>query len=473
MLKKLDITHLYSDCISLVLFRDIRKNLVFSAFEKVLDSLKIQDGAKSLSSWVDFLAELSKTEPQLDWKSFCTSLLLQQDNAYTRSCESGTPNSVLLGLCCVDLQKIENIACVQLERIEKTIADLRNKHELPQVPLLLADLEAAKKDTSKTKAKKSLIKKTKNVAAHKRFSLQEERFASMQLLLCTTTGWHTLCEDLQAFWRNGVGVFALSTAFVWKNARLTPAENCNAVPLASLYGYDLPRSIVLENTLRFIRGNAANNLLLYGDCGTGKSATVKSIAFDFALSDDLEKNRLRIVEVRKEQLNEFLLIAEQLSKRAFRFIVFIDDLSFNEVDERYIGLKALLEGSLESRPDNVVLYATSNRRHLVKEKAADRVGLGSLDRDAEIRAEDAVQEHLSLSERFGMTVIFSAPDQDEYLAVVFGLVTELNQKLDTDFIRVNALRWSTWYNGRSPRTARHFVDWLSAGKTFPWDLAQK
>ncbi|MFQ3546890.1 MAG: ATP-binding protein, partial [Termitinemataceae bacterium] len=236
-----------------------------------------------------------------------------------------------------------------------------------------------------------------------------------------------------------------------------------------LYGYEAQRSIVFDNTRSFVEGKRANNLLLYGDRGTGKSATVKAVCRAFA------ERGLKLIEVRKRDLLHFERIAETLAGRGLRFVLFIDDLSFEETDDTFTGLKALLEGGLEQRPENVVLYATSNRRHLVKERFADRpttTAVAEALESGDVRAFDTMQEQLSLADRFGVTVVFSAPGQDEYLAIAEAIAEQrglLGTEQDRTKFRQDALRWERWFNGRSPRTAHQYVEWLAGGERFPWE----
>jgi predicted AAA+ superfamily ATPase len=156
---------------------------------------------------------------------------------------------------------------------------------------------------------------------------------------------------------------------------------------------------------------------------------------------------------------------EFTAARGLKFIVFIDDLSFEGLDDSFTGLKALLEGGVETRPRNTVIYATSNRRHLVREHQTDRPAAPG---DGDLRSFDTMQEQLSLSDRFGLTVFFSAPSRDEYLDIARFIAERRGLKPDEKF-RENALRWEQWFNGRSPRTASQFADWLKGGKPFPWD----
>jgi predicted AAA+ superfamily ATPase len=243
-----------------------------------------------------------------------------------------------------------------------------------------------------------------------------------------------------------------------------PVLNPDPVRLADLSGYEDQRSVVIANTLAFLEGKAANNLLLYGDRGTGKSATVKAVCREY-----LEKG-LRLLELRKEDMAELPALLEYTASRGLRFIIFIDDLAFENLDDSFTSLKGLLEGGVETRPSNTVIYATSNRRHFVKERLSDRpAGPGQgLAPDAEVRSFDTMQEQLSLSDRFGLTVIFTAPSQEEYLSIACFIAERRGLKPD-ELLRQNALRWEKWFNGRSPRTASQFVDWAAAGMAFPWE----
>jgi predicted AAA+ superfamily ATPase len=277
------------------------------------------------------------------------------------------------------------------------------------------------------------------------------------------------------FWRGGQvahNVDGLDKS-IPPNSPLLPVHSPDPVCLADLAGYESQRTVVIANTLRFIEGKGANNLLLYGDRGTGKSATVKAVCGEYA-----EKG-LRLVEVRKSDLFELPRILDTLAARALRFVLFIDDLSFEVIDDSFTCLKALLEGGVETRPSNVVIYATSNRRHLVKERLADRPSLAqaAADSNGEVRAFETMQEQFSLADRFGISLVFTAPGQEEYLLIAehiarrrgfLRLAGEISPA-ETAAFRENALRWEKWFNGRSPRTAVQYVDWCAGGANFPWE----
>jgi predicted AAA+ superfamily ATPase len=282
---------------------------------------------------------------------------------------------------------------------------------------------------------------------------------SIRKVLFYSGNWRNCIEYLSDFHRKwGCGIFARYKAFIWERSGnsccLKGIENPDPISLSDLISYHDERTEVINNTLMFIKGYPANNILLYGDRGTGKSSTIKAIMNEYYNSG------LRIIEVPKKYLIDFPHIVHMLKNRSLKFILFVDDLSFEDSGENYTALKAVLEGSLEVRPSNVLIYATSNRRHLIKEKFSDRSGLQSGNLDDEIRAADTVQEKLSLSDRFGMTIVFSSPDKSGYLQIVEGIAAKRGLKLDKDFLHREALKWEMWYNGRSPRTAKQFVDWL-------------
>jgi len=215
----------------------------------------------------------------------------------------------------------------------------------------------------------------------------------------------------------------------------------------------MEREPLLRNTERLLARLPAHHALLYGLPGTGKSSTVKAVAYEYA-------NRgLRLVELAKEDLKDLPQILETLRGRGPRFILFVDDLSFEEHEVEYKSLKALLEGSIEEPPENVRLYATSNRRNLIRERFSER------DEVDDVHARDTMQEKLSLAARFGLRVTFPAPDQRRYLEIVFGLVEERGLKISGEVLKERALLWDRWHAGRSGRTARQFVDELEAELT--------
>lgn len=244
---------------------------------------------------------------------------------------------------------------------------------------------------------------------------------------------------------NGSGMFAEYKAFEF-DGELHPIENPDRIRLADLKNYEEQRRQVVDNTVCFLTGKPTQNVLLYGDRGTGKSSTIKAILN--------ESKYLRMVEVAKNDIDKLPKLFKILKNIPLHFIVMIDDLSFSENDDRFGILKAVLEGSLSAKPENILIYATTNRRKIIRETVADR----------EISGADAIDESMSLSDRFGLFVTFTKPDKRVYLDIVSQLAEDRGLKVPEDELFAQAERFALKRGGRSPRTARQFVDWLE-GRT--------
>jgi predicted AAA+ superfamily ATPase len=260
------------------------------------------------------------------------------------------------------------------------------------------------------------------------------------------------CAELLAghYARHGAGPYGRHRAFLWREGRLLAVARPDPVGLAQLVAYEREREPLIRNTERFLAGLPAHHALLYGLPGTGKSSTVKAIMNEYA------HQGLRLVEVKKEDLAELQEVLEVLGRRGRRFVLFVDDLSFEEHEVEYKALKALLEGSVEEPPENVRLYATSNRRNLIRESFSER-GEGD-----DVHARDTMQEKLSLAARFGLRLTFPSPDQARYLEIVAGLARGRGLAIPAEDLRERALLWDRWHAGRSGRTARQLVDELEA-----------
>src|ERR687894_159695 len=269
--------------------------------------------------------------------------------------------------------------------------------------------------------------------------------------LSAAVDWGACAELLAGHYaRYGAGPYGRHRAFLWREGRLLAVSRPDPVSLAELVAYEREREPLITNTERFLAGLPAHHALLYGLPGTGKSSTVKAIMNEYA------GEGLRLVEVKKEDLAALPRVLEVLRGRGPRFVLFVDDLSFEEHEVEYKSLKALLEGSIERPPENVRVYATSNRRNLIRERFSER------DETDDVHARDTMQEKLSLAARFGLRITFPVPDQKRYLEIVSGLVEERGIKLCGEELRERALLWDRWHAGRSGRTARQFVDELEA-----------
>ena len=259
-------------------------------------------------------------------------------------------------------------------------------------------------------------------------------------------------ERLSTIREKGYGIFAKYHVFTVSEGALVPVRFPDTQRLNELTGYEKERARLLANTEALLSGKPANNALLYGDAGTGKSSTVKAIANEY-------KDRgLRLIEVKKNQLYQIPELVDSLSDNPLKFILFIDDLSFSANDNDFSALKAILEGSVGGHAGNLVVYATSNRRHLVKEVMSDREG-------DDIHYFDTMQELMSLSARFGLTITFSRPEKELYLDIVKALAAQYEIDMPEEELFTRAEAHAIRAGGRSPRTAKQFIEMVKSGVT--------
>ena len=270
--------------------------------------------------------------------------------------------------------------------------------------------------------------------------------------------WETKEIDLAAAYaqrmsevgKKGYGMFAKHHVFTVENGQLVPVRYPDPQKLSELPGYEKEREKVIANTKALLAGMPANNVLLYGDAGTGKSSAVKAIANEFAADG------LRLVEVKKNQLYQIPDLMDKLAANPLKFILFIDDLSFTANDDNFAALKAILEGSVGGRAKNIAVYATSNRRHLIKETLTDRTG-------DDIHEADTRQELMSLSARFGLTVTFQRPEKARFETILAELAKQHHIDMPMDQLLVKAEAFAIRAGGRSPRVAKQFIEQCEAG----------
>ena len=257
----------------------------------------------------------------------------------------------------------------------------------------------------------------------------------------------------------GVGMFGLNKAFrivhpTNGDMQFVPINNTEDVRLDDLIGYEIQKQKIEENTEAFVAGRKANNALLFGDSGTGKSTTIKAIINEYY------DQGLRMIEIYKHQFQDLSQVISQIKNRNYRFIIYMDDLSFEEFETEYKYLKAVIEGGLEIKPDNVLIYATSNRRHLIRETWTDRT---DLENNNGMHKSDTMQEKLSLVNRFGVTINYSKPSQKEYFQIVVGLAEKNGIHMTEEELCAEANKWELSHGGISGRTAQQFINYL-AGK---------
>lgn len=383
---------------------DVKADPVISALYSLLDSVNSE---QVLLKQGDFFNTLSAHE---SLKHYVSRLILTDDNVFTKAAAAGKENelreAVLSGVKS-DLEKLEAIASVTAKDILDAVNDADIKEILSTMPC----------------------------------------WGSGKALPPLSNGWQNQIDELARFHKtNGYGKFAKYYAFTWRDKALTPISAISQIKLGDLKNYEKQRNQVLDNTIAFLKGYPANNVLLYGDRGTGKSSTVHAILNEY-------KNQgLRMIEISKGDINDLTMIRELISDSPMKFIIFIDDLSFDSHEDSFGELKAALEGSISGRQGNTLIYATSNRRHLIKENFSDR--------ENDVNRTDTLQEELSLSDRFGLSITFMNPDKADYLDIVEKIACDRGLDVDTERLLEASDQWARRRGGRSPRCAKQFIDYV-------------
>ena len=282
-----------------------------------------------------------------------------------------------------------------------------------------------------------------------------DRICDLSRSLAKTKDVEEFKATLTQFYKEfGVGKLGLHKAFrvehTEEGAQIVPITNIAHVHLDDLIGYELAKKKLIDNTRAFVEGRKANNCLLFGDAGTGKSSSIKAILNHYY------DQGLRMIEVYKHQFQDLNDVIAQIKNRNYKFIIYMDDLSFEEFEIEYKYLKAVIEGGLERKPENVLIYATSNRRHLIRETFKDKE-----DRDEELHTNDTVQEKLSLVARFGVTIYFGKPDKKEFQEIVRQLAAKNGIEMPEEKLLLEANKWELSHGGLSGRTAQQFIDYLA------------
>ena len=283
-----------------------------------------------------------------------------------------------------------------------------------------------------------------------------DRICTLSDRLSESVSTEEFMDDMVQFYKDfGVGKLGLHKAFRLEHrtsddtVRIVPITRIAHVQLDDLVGYEIPKKKLIDNTEAFINGKRANNCLLFGDAGTGKSSSIKAILNQYY------DQGLRIIEVYKHQFKDLNDVIAQIKNRNYKFIIYMDDLSFEEFEIEYKYLKAVIEGGLEKKPNNILIYATSNRRHLIRETFKDK-----RDRAEELHTNDTVQEKLSLVSRFGVTIYFGSPEKKEFQNIVLALAKKNNIEMDENELLLKANAWELQHGGLSGRTAQQFIDYL-------------
>ncbi len=284
-----------------------------------------------------------------------------------------------------------------------------------------------------------------------------EKIIALSAQLEQAADEHAFFDCVTAFYRDfGVGMFGLNKAFrIREQAQGTieflPINNMDKVMLDDLVGYELQKKKLVDNTRAFVEGRKANNVLLFGDSGTGKSTSIKAIVNAFY------PQGLRMIEIYKHQFKDLSNVIAQIKNRNYKFVIYMDDLSFEEFEVEYKFLKAVIEGGVETKPENILIYATSNRRHLIKETWNDR---GDIEVDNGMHRSDTMEEKLSLVNRFGVTINYAKPSQKEYFHIVLELAHRQGIVMSDEELKAEANKWELSHGGISGRTAQQFVNYL-------------
>ena len=350
------------------------------------------------------------------WQNYLTHFILSNENFFSLACERRDPPQ----------GSLKDIAIHDFEVFMRLFA-LDNEH--------LRYIDNFREDTPQNSPVCEISK-----------AIAESR--SARKIFDIVTNWYRL---------HGVGYFSTRKAFRYDGGKFVALNNANvgSVVLSDLVGYEAQKSELRANTEAFISGRPANNVLLYGDGGTGKSTSVKAILNEYFAQG------LRVIEIFKHQMKDIQAIITKLRRRNYKFILFIDDLSFEEHEVEYKYLKAVIEGGIESRPDNVLIYATSNRRHIVREVWKDR---DDMEHNGDIHRSDTVEEKLSLASRFGIAINYSSPMRKTYHEIVRSLAERSGLAVDDGELIAGADRWEIRHGGMTGRAARQYVDYLLGRK---------
>ena len=363
------------------------------------------------------------------WHNYLTFLLVNDENAYSTECEivgeiEGSINTITLH----DFEIFRELFAYDFTILEKALG----------VNCL------------------SVLMHYENVKGHgKVFNKRiRDRICELSEKLGTCENAEEFkCTMTQFYKEFGVGKFGLHKAFRIEHteagADIVPITKIAHVHLDDLVGYEIAKKKLIENTEAFVKGKKANNCLLFGDAGTGKSTSIKAILNQYY------DHGLRMIEVYKHQFQDLNDVIAQIKNRNYKFIIYMDDLSFEEFEIEYKYLKAVIEGGLEKKPDNILIYATSNRRHLVRETFRDKS-----DRDEELHTNDTVQEKLSLVARFGVTIYFGGPSKKEFQQIVKTLAQKNQINMPEEELLLEANKWELSHGGLSGRTAQQFIDYL-------------
>lgn len=430
---------MYQDIAKLVLYRDLGEDSILfrlSAIAEEFDKGEYDQAMLTTRIYVEIkrLLDLA-TSYGFDrnlWHNYLTYILITDENSFTLTCEKvGANDGTVNHFAKNDFKIFKNLFAYDFSKMEHALG-----------------IDCFTTITNYKAIGKKERMYNRNVS---------EKVQALSLKIEACQDENEIFDVVTAFYKDyGVGMFGLNKAFRIRErsekVELVAINNTEKVVLDDLVGYEIQKKKLVDNTEAFVEGRLANNVLLFGDSGTGKSTCIK------ALINEYYDRGLRMIEIYKHQFKDLSTIIAMIKNRNYRYIIYMDDLSFEEFEIEYKFLKAVIEGGVETKPDNVLIYATSNRRHIIRETWTDRTDMET--RNGMHRS-DTMQEKLSLVNRFGVTISFSKPSQKEY----FEIVTELAKRypeitLSEDELRAEANKWELSHGGISGRTAQQFINYI-------------
>lgn len=431
---------MYKDVSKLVLFHDIGEDSILMRLCRIYEEYenKLTPAADLVTRIYGEMKRLLDLATQYGfddnlWHNYLTYLLITNENSFTLTCEKiGASDGTVNVFAKKDFAIFKKLFDFDFSEIEQDL-----------------DIDCFTTVCNYRSIPKKERMYNRNVS---------EKVRELSKKIEAAEDENEIFDLVTAFYKAyGVGMFGLNKAFRIGGepgaVTFTPINNTDTVMLGDLVGYELQKKKLVDNTEAFVKGKKANNVLLFGDSGTGKSTCIKAIINQYY------DQGLRMIEIYKHQFQCLSTVISQVKNRNYRFIIYMDDLSFEEFEIEYKYLKAVIEGGLETKPDNVLIYATSNRRHLIRETWTDR---NDMENGNGMHRSDTMQEKLSLVNRFGVTISFSRPSQKEYFEIVTTLAKSYPEiTLSSEELCAEANKWELSHGGISGRTARQFLDYLA------------
>lgn len=433
---------MYQEIAKLILYGDLKEDTILYQMGEIFRKFELQEASdatlvRDIYTQIKHLLNLA-TEYGFDknlWHNYLTYLMVTNENSFSITCEKvGANDGSVNHFAHNDFRAFKNLFDYDFSKIEEALhidcfTSISNYKAIVKKELMY---------------NKNVSEKVQALSERLEQAADEKEFFDI------VTGFY---KDY------GVGMFGLNKAFRIQDRtdgkiHFLPINNMDKVMLDDLVGYEIQKQKLVDNTKAFVEGRPANNVLLFGDSGTGKSTSIKAIVNEYY------DQGLRMIEIYKHQFKDLSNVIAAIKNRNYRFIIYMDDLSFEEFEIEYKFLKAVIEGGVETKPENILIYATSNRRHLIKENWSDR---NDVEQSDGMHRSDTMEEKLSLVHRFGVTISYSKPTQKEYFNIVTQLAHRLNIPMTDEELCAEANKWELSHGGISGRTAQQFINYI-AGK---------